>query len=368
MTHFGLASTHLQLTKRQTEDLLARYVVFLLDGWSIKKQCIATKTIKGYLRAINTYYESNGVRAPYVDADDSPAQRILLGQKKFEDIPERREPLHDFVLTRMGDLAQSASPLGFAAAVWDISALGRLAGFRQQEYAMDSRTSPKYYVKPDGTKVLRAFAVNNFLFRDALGVLVQDPLSRREAVVQVGIRYDIQKNGMNGQVIWYHMEPRYPEFCPVQVAFRLVRRALSLGQAPSDPLCVYQLPSGQKCFLTGTDVTAYYRRVTKMVFPQICDDELRLISSHSLRVKACVLLAEAGKSGYYIKLRLRWKSDCFEVYLRNTLTISIQHNAALESANDAMRVHGLADLSALPDIEVDNLAAHLEDYVLDDED
>ena len=80
------------------------------------------------------------------------------------------------------------------------------------------------------------------------------------------------------------------------------------------------------------------------------------------------MLAEAGKSGYYIKLRLRWKSDCFEVYLRNTLTISIQHNAALESANDAMRAHGLADLSALPDIEVDNLAAHLEDYVLDDED
>lgn len=216
--------------------------------------------------------------------------------------------------------------------------------------------------------MLRAFAVNNFLFRDALGVLVQDPLSRQEAVVQVGIHYDIQKNGMNGQVIWYHMEPRYPEFCPVQVAFRLVQRALSLGQAPSDPLCVYQLPSGQKCFLTGTDVTAYYRRVTKMVFPQICDDELRLISSHSLRVKACVLLAEAGKSGYYIKLRLRWKSDCFEVYLRDTLTISIQHNAALESANDAMRAHGLADLSALPDIEVDNLAAHLEDYVLDEED
>ena len=105
-----------------------------------------------------------------------------------------------------------------------------------------------------------------------------------------------------------------------------------------------------------------------MVFPHILDEELCLVSSHSLRVKACVLLAEAGMSGYYIKLRLRWKSDCFEVYLRNTTTISLQHNAALESVNETMRAHGLADLSALPIIEVDDLAVQLENYDLEDDD
>ena len=213
-----MASTHLHLAKRQSVDLLARYVVSLLDGYSIKKLRVSTKTIKCYLRAINNYYVANNARSPYIETEDSPAQRILLGQKRFEDIPERREPLHDFVLTRMCDLAQSSSPLGFAAAVWDITALGRFAGFRQQEYAMDSRTAPKYYVKPDGSRVLRAFAVKNFLFRDALGVLIDQPLSRRADILQAGIRYDIQKNGMNGQVIWYHKESRYPELCPVRIA------------------------------------------------------------------------------------------------------------------------------------------------------
>lgn len=368
MTHCGFADTHLRLSKQRLDNMLARYMVSLLDGYSIKKVRVNTNTIKGYLRAIHNYYIQNDAAAPYLDSPDSPVQRILDGQRRFEQLPERREPLHDLVLMRMHDLAMSAPPLGFAAAIWDITALGRLAGFRQQEYAMDSRTSAKYYVKPDGSKVLRAFSLNNFLFPDATGVLIQDPLSRQDDVMQIGTRYEVQKNGMNGQVIWFHRDSKYSEFCPVRVALRLLSRATTLGQSAADPLCVYQLPSGQKCFLTGTDVTEYYRWVTKLVFPHMLDEELRLISSHSLRVKACILLAEAGKSGYYIKLRLRWKSDCYEVYLRNTVTISSQHNTALEAANDVMRNFGLSDLSALPIIDVDDLAAQLETYALDDED
>ena len=51
-----------------------------------------------------------------------------------------------------------------------------------------------------------------------------------------------------------------------------------------------------------------------------------------LRVYACVLLHEAGKDGPYIKLRLRWLSNCFEVYLRNTDKIRAQHNDALDAS------------------------------------
>ena len=63
---------------------------------------------------------------------------------------------------------------------------------------------------------------------------------------------------------------------------------------------------------------------------------LKLISTHSLCVKAAVLLHEAGKDGTYIKLRIRWLSDCFEVYLRNTPTICAQHNTALHGVNQQM--------------------------------
>ena len=47
-----------------------------------------------------------------------------------------------------------------------------------------------------------------------------------------------------------------------------------------------------------------------------------------------MLLHEAGKNASYIKLRLRWLSDCFQVYLRNTRRICAQHNASLKNVND----------------------------------
>ena len=69
-------------------------------------------------------------------------------------------------------------------------------------------------------------------------------------------------------------------------------------------------------YLTGDLITKYYRYVKKLVFPTIPDAELRLFPCHSIRVMAAVLIHEAGKDGPYIKLRLRWLSDCFQVYLR----------------------------------------------------
>ena len=52
-----------------------------------------------------------------------------------------------------------------------------------------------------------------------------------------------------------------------------------------------------------------------------------------MRVKA-VLLHETRKSKAYIILRIRWLSDCFHVYLRNSRTICDQHNASLMSVNE----------------------------------
>ena len=74
----------------------------------------------------------------------------------------------------------------------------------------------------------------------------------------------------------------------------------------------------------------------RLVCQNFTDLELSLISTHSLRVYACVLLHEAGKDGPYIKLRLRWLSNCFEVYLRNTPRIRNQHTDALQGSTENM--------------------------------
>ena len=94
--------------------------------------------------------------------------------------------------------------------------------------------------------------------------------------------------------------------------------------------------------MTGADITAYLRVICKLVMPNISDIKLKLISSHSIRVYACVLLSESGKDGTYIKLRLRWLINCFEIYLRNTDNIAVQHGNALEDAHSRMIVYAIS--------------------------
>ena len=72
------------------------------------------------------------------------------------------------------------------------------------------------------------------------------------------------------------------------------------------------------------------------VYRDILPEQLSLISPHSLRVKAAVLLNKAGKDGTYIKLRLNWLNNCVKVYLQNTEVTMIQHSTVLAPAHCRM--------------------------------
>ena len=152
---------------------------------------------------------------------------------------------------------------------------------------MDCKNKVKYFVTPAG-QVVHAFTMENILFRDKDRMIVHDAL------------LVIQKNRRNGQVIWYSRDVANPSFCPVVRALSLVRHAVILGQSPSDPICVYQDTTDDTVYLTGAAITEYFRYVTKLVYPDIDAATLASISYHSLRVTACVLLAEAGMPVYLL--------------------------------------------------------------------
>ena len=92
-------------------------------------------------------------------------------------------------------------PLGFKAAAYDFTALGSSGAFRRQEFAMDSKTKICYYFLPDGTKVVRAFTVKNFIFYDVDEYRIYRPLTQRDLIRKLGTEYDVQKHYMNGRVI-----------------------------------------------------------------------------------------------------------------------------------------------------------------------
>ena len=130
--------------------------------------------------------------------------------------------------------------------------------------------------------------------------------------------------------------------------------AMKCGANDSDgPLCLFQSDEGTTVYLTGDVITKYYRHVTQLVFPSISDEKLRLFSCHSLRVKAAVLLHEAGKDDSYIKLRLHWLNECFQVYLQSTKRICEQHNAALKYVNDI-----ILEALVLSEINIPKNAVH----------
>ena len=58
---------------------------------------------------------------------------------------------------------------------------------------MDSKSQIKYYVKPNGDLVVRAFTVSNFLFYNKDGVLVKKPLQDRRLIKKLGTLYDNKK-------------------------------------------------------------------------------------------------------------------------------------------------------------------------------
>ena len=120
--------------------------------------------------------------------------------------------------------------------------------------------------------------MSNFLFYDKDGALVKKPLRDRKLIKKLGTLYDIQKNWMNGQIIKFERVLGHPNYCPVELALRILARAQVLGYVdPEDPLYVYRDAEGEIQFLTGTDVTQYFRDIMRTVTPNISDAELSLI-------------------------------------------------------------------------------------------
>ena len=368
INHYNLGDKYMTNCRATTADIMRRYVTYLLDGHTIKNIPIRTGTIEGYLRAVNDHFDAHDMPMPFSRKHKrQQATQLVVAQEKMQAAPARRQPLNDLMMEKMRHFAQE-NRFSFRACIWDFTALGKFGGFREQEFAMERPYAIRYYVLPNGDKVVRAFVLRNFLFYadELVRIPVHEALRDRARVQRAGLQYDIQKNRQNGQVIAYVRVASHPAYCPVELGLDICHRAIQLGQGTDDPLCVYRDHHGHKTYLTGTDITKYYRFIAQLVMPSITGAELKLISTHSLRVYACVILSEAGKQGPYIKLRLRWLSNCFEVYLRNTTIIAVQHGEAHSELHE--RLSQLASETANMVHIVSDEGEYDSDFELDDED
>ena len=105
-------------------------------------------------------------------------------------------------------------------------------------------------------------------------------LDDRQEVQHIGHEHEVQKNCMNVQIVSQSRNKNYPDLCCIEVSIDIIKIAATCGEdQPNDLLCVYQKDTGKVEFLTAAMIiTAYYRYITKLVFPSISKDELNFFN------------------------------------------------------------------------------------------
>ena len=322
--------------------VVACYTVALVEGETLLSKKIRHATLQGYIKMACICHTS--VRLP--DPRRAPInfiKTITDAVRKYEKVPNRREMIHDAMYEHMLVLYRRfhmKDPDCLLVSLCEWLFFGRYTGFRREEWCNEKPSEYTRITDPlwEGNDT-RSVAIEDLTFFDAKGApfRVDKPLWRKPlhqlppdiAFVELCIRK--QKNNDNFQKITYSRCTRNPFLCPVYVAFRIHCRGLRLGAPTTHPAAIYwDKPGGSHKLITSRQVNSFLRQTASSTFgiPATCKS-LEKWSCHSIRVTAANLLHRAKFSDSYIKNRLRWRSDAFLMYLRNTFYTAKDHTSAL---------------------------------------
>jgi hypothetical protein len=323
---------------------LAMYAQHLGTGSTLLCRSIRSATIKGYITAAASFHALFGPhprdfrKDNAVDAKISTTLSAVYDElKRWEDVPNRREP---YTLEMLDDMGREFANSGrgsntLDAALLDWFTCGLFAGFRLGEYAQDAYNSEITSYKLNMRSEAQAFCLRDVRFESAdrgQFSAVAAAAATNGTMVKCWIKFRTQKNGQNGEEKLFTQN--YSGKCFPSAMLRIIRRFISLRGADDTltPMAVYQSETYDKStkFVTAPDIEVAMRRVAARVYkldPIKDQKALQMWSAHSLRVGACVILHSMGMSTTQLKFLLRWRSDAFMVYLRNTAILSNQQNA-----------------------------------------
>lgn len=334
---------------RKAQLALAMYAMHVWSGSSIFCKQVRYKTVVNYVNDAAKLMAMVGHGRDY--RKDQPTDKTfgrILKQvydeiQRYESVPNRREPVTPEMLRearKLGDATKD--PYSLDAALSDWWAVAVLAGLRLCEWAQPT----DQFSDPDSPHKNIFGDTAAFCLGDIQAELVSgQPISAvqmlehpREAISKVWITFRTQKNGDHGEKRLFVRNDEPNGFCMVAAILRIIGRFRDLCgvHSKSIPLSVYRhTKDSPVTAITAKQIEEHMRRVAATVYrlnPKDNKTELQRWSSHSLRVGACVQLHTQGFSVTQIKFLLRWRSDAFMVYLRNTVTLSKQQNDAWNAA------------------------------------
>ena len=145
-----------------------------------------------------------------------------------------------------------------------------------------------------------------------------------------------QKIRQNGERITLVQVNMHLLICPVFNVALIELQKYQLDHPNKLPLAIYLNKKKQVKYLTPDKVTEVMRKAVRVAYPDKPAHEVMRYSTHSIRLWACVLLNEAGKSPDFIKKSLRWLGESYCVYLRDTNKINHQYVDALQESLQAV--------------------------------
>jgi hypothetical protein len=267
---------------------------------------------------------------PPIDFKDrtNPVNILIANLKAEEDIANQRSAFTPQMVAEFIKRGNEACHDSLESFAMNIICSGREMAYRASETSTSTKTKPDYYTYPGSNRsVVKAVCKNWWTCYDSNGNEVYYTGQNKAIIRKMKIHWRFQKNRRNNEPVTYTREDS--EFCMVTNILSMIDRARELGQPDDAPLAVYRDRNGQKVYLTSASLMKYIRDVARSVHPNMSNADILRFSCHSIRVWACVLLHEAGKKGDYIKKRLRWLSDAYRVYLRDTDVLASQHNDCL---------------------------------------
>ncbi len=329
--------------------VLALYAMHLGSGNTLLCQTIRVDTLKRYIHHVSSWLALFGEYPRdfrYDNPGDSRFSKLLQAVydelQRWEKVPDRREPFTPYMLailrgrvTKLGDATFSLE-----AALLDWFTIGLFTGHRLSEWAQPSSRSDPSSPQLNGLNETAAFCLNDVAAetrqhqRISGAEILHFP---RGDIVKMWLTWRTQKNGSNGENKMWTRNPDNLAHCFVDKMYNILDRFVK-SRGASDtttPLSLY-IHHGHCRLITDTDIEDVMRSVAieaHHLHPKKDAAHIKLWSSHSLRVGACVLLHSQGFTGEQIKFMLRWKSNAFMTYLRNTTIISDRVNIAFNEAS-----------------------------------
>ena len=343
--------TLIHQTQERANLQLAMYATHLATGSTLHFQTIKASTISTYLHDVATFLgRFRPIDPRFVSATDTKLapciSKILEEQRRWESIPNRREP---FTLEMHNEIANLPSvatdPLGLDAAMTNWLLCNLYSGCRGVEWSQTNgcyrRLSTHYRNQYQNAYAFTLEDVACFTAQSS-PVSIDSAIETPSLVGKIKLRFEQQKNGNHKEWKLFIRNLSNPRLCFIENFIAILARHKQLtNSSMSYPLSVYRAADGVAYNIISADVEQVMRRAASTLYnldPVKHKDQLALWSSHSLRVGACTLLYSKGFSAMEIQYLLRWRSTAFMTYLRNLTVTSSRHNAAMN------------DLSAMPNI------------------